>query len=122
MKWTEVQEIAIQLSDVHPDVDPTRVNFVDLMNWVMALPDFDDDPKRCGERILEGIQQAWIDEDVAQCGYCQAGQLMSAAALVAQHPKPTEEQINSAMSGNICRCGTYPRIKAALQHYAKQEG
>ena len=62
MKWTEVQEIAIQLSDAHPDVDPTKVNFVDLMNWVMALPDFDDDPARSGERILEAIQQAWIDE------------------------------------------------------------
>ncbi len=62
MKWTEVQEIAIQLSDAHPDVDPTKLNFVDLMNWVIALPEFDDDPKRCGERILEGIQQAWIDE------------------------------------------------------------
>jgi FeS assembly protein IscX len=62
MKWTEVQEIAIQLADTYPEVDPTKVNFVDLMNWVMELPDFDDDPKRCGERILEGIQQAWIDE------------------------------------------------------------
>jgi FeS assembly protein IscX len=62
MKWTEVQEIAIQLADTYPEVDPTKVNFVDLMNWVMILPDFDDDPKRCGERILEGIQQAWIDE------------------------------------------------------------
>ena len=58
MKWTEVQEIAIQLSEV----DPTKVNFVDLMRWVMALPDFNDDPKHCGERILEGIQQAWIEE------------------------------------------------------------
>jgi FeS assembly protein IscX len=62
MKWTEVQEIAIQLADTYPEVDPTKVNFVDLMNWVMELSDFDDDPKRCGERILEGIQQAWIDE------------------------------------------------------------
>ncbi|BAL25115.1 Fe-S cluster assembly protein IscX [Azoarcus sp. KH32C] len=62
MKWTEVQEIAIQLSDTHPNVDPTQVNFVDLMNWVMALPEFDDDPKHCGERVLEAIQQAWIDE------------------------------------------------------------
>ncbi len=58
MKWNEVQEIAIELADAHPDVDPTTVNFVDLMNWVLALPEFDDDPKRCGERILEGIQQA----------------------------------------------------------------
>ena len=62
MKWTEVQEIAIQLSDTHPEVDPLRVNFVDLMRWVMALPEFDDDPKHCGERILEAIQQAWIEE------------------------------------------------------------
>ena len=62
MKWTEVEEIAIQLSDAHPEVDPTKVNFVDLMNWVLALPEFNDDPGRCGERILEGIQQAWIDE------------------------------------------------------------
>ncbi len=62
MKWTDVQEIAIQLTDVYPDADPAKVNFVDLMNWVMALPEFDDDPKHCGERILEGIQQAWIDE------------------------------------------------------------
>ncbi|MDX9715834.1 MAG: Fe-S cluster assembly protein IscX [Thauera sp.] len=62
MKWTEVQEIGIQLADAHPEVDPTKLNFVDLMNWVMALPEFDDDPRRCGERILESIQQAWIDE------------------------------------------------------------
>lgn len=62
MKWTEVQEIAIQLSERHPDVDPTKINFVDLMNWVMALPEFDDDPKHCGERVLEAIQQTWIDE------------------------------------------------------------
>ncbi|MGL1833827.1 Fe-S cluster assembly protein IscX [Rhodocyclaceae bacterium SMB388] len=62
MKWTEVGEIAIQLSEAHPDVDPMRVSFVDLMSWVIALPEFDDDPKHCGERILEAIQQAWIDE------------------------------------------------------------
>ena len=62
MKWTEVQEIAIQLADKFPETDPTRVNFVDLMNWVMALPEFDDEPQHCGERVLEAIQQAWIDE------------------------------------------------------------
>jgi len=62
MKWTEVEEIAIQLADAHPEVDPMRVNFVDLMSWVIALPEFDDDPKHCGERILEAIQQAWINE------------------------------------------------------------
>lgn len=62
MKWTEVQEIAIQLADRHPDVNPLQINFVDLRDWVLALPEFDDDPARCGERILEGIQQAWIEE------------------------------------------------------------
>jgi FeS assembly protein IscX len=62
MKWTDVRVIAIQLAEAHEDVDPLRVNFVDLMKWVTALPDFDDDPKHCGERILEAIQQAWIEE------------------------------------------------------------
>ena len=62
LKWTDVLEIAIRLSETHPEIDPMRVNFVDLMNWVKALPEFDDAPARCGERILEAIQQAWIDE------------------------------------------------------------
>jgi len=62
MKWTDVRVIAIQLAEAHEEVDPLRVNFVDLMKWVTALPDFDDDPKHCGERILEAIQQAWIEE------------------------------------------------------------
>ncbi len=62
MKWTDINDIVIELVDAHPNVDPTRINFVDLMRWVVALPDFDDDPKHCGEKILEAIQQAWIDE------------------------------------------------------------
>ena len=62
MKWTESQEIAIALADAHPDVDPRRVNFVDLRDMVVALPGFDDDPKRSGEKILEAIQMAWMDE------------------------------------------------------------
>ena len=62
MKWTDVHDLAIELAEAHPDVDPTRINFVDLMRWVLALPDFDDDPKHCCEKILEAIQQAWIDE------------------------------------------------------------
>jgi len=62
MKWTDVQEIAIELAGTHDKVDPRRINFVDLAAWVMALPEFDDDPKHCGERILEAIQQAWIEE------------------------------------------------------------
>jgi FeS assembly protein IscX len=62
MKWTDINDIAIELSEIHPGMDPTRINFLDLMNWVTALPDFNDDPKHCGEKVLEAIQQAWIDE------------------------------------------------------------
>lgn len=62
MKWTDINDLAIELAETHPDVDPKKVNFVDLMNWVLQLPDFDDDPKHCGEKVLEAIQQAWIDE------------------------------------------------------------
>src|SRR5579872_3399457 len=67
---------------------------------------------------LTRLQQAWIDLDVAQCGYCQSGQLMSAAALLAAKPHPTDVDIDQAMSGNICRCGTYNRIKAAIHEAA----
>jgi FeS assembly protein IscX len=62
MKWTDINDIAIELSEAHPDIDPLKINFVDLCNWVMALPDFNDDPKHSGEKVLEAIQQAWIDE------------------------------------------------------------
>ncbi|MGS2724600.1 Fe-S cluster assembly protein IscX [Porticoccus sp. GXU_MW_L64] len=62
MKWIDTLDIAIELADSKPDVDPRTVNFVDLRNWVMALDGFDDDPERCGERILEAIQMAWIEE------------------------------------------------------------
>ncbi|MBS1210094.1 MAG: FeS assembly protein IscX [Proteobacteria bacterium] len=62
MKWTDTLEIAMALADSHPEVNPTQVNFVELMGWVQALPGFDDDPKYCGERILEAIQAAWIEE------------------------------------------------------------
>ncbi len=62
MKWTDTLDIAIALDEAHPDVDPQRVNFVDLRNWVIALDEFDDDPGRSGEKILEAIQMAWIEE------------------------------------------------------------
>jgi len=62
MNWTDVNDIAIELDEVHPDIDPLGIRFTDLQQWVMALPGFDDDPARCGERILEGIQMAWIEE------------------------------------------------------------
>jgi FeS assembly protein IscX len=62
VKWTDTLEIAMALADAHPDVDPETVRFTDLFKWVQALPGFDDDPKRCGEKILEAIQMAWIEE------------------------------------------------------------
>jgi len=63
---------------------------------------------------LHAIQVAWIDHQVAQCGYCQSGQMMQAADLLARNPAPTDDDIDAAMSGNLCRCGTYPRIRAAV--------
>lgn len=67
------------------------------------------------------VQRAWIAEDVPQCGYCQSGQIMSAVALLASTPKPTDDDIDTAMAGNICRCGTYQRIRRAI-HRAAEEG
>ena len=67
------------------------------------------------DEVLHPLQHAWIDEDVAQCGYCQAGQLMTAAALLAKSPDPSDADIDQAMSGNLCRCGTYLRIRKAVR-------
>ena len=67
------------------------------------------------DNALHPVQQAWIDHDVAQCGYCQAGQIMSAAALLERNPSPTDDEIDAAMAGNLCRCGTYVRIKSAIK-------
>lgn len=66
------------------------------------------------------LQQAWIEHDVPQCGYCQAGQIMNAAALLKDNPNPSDEEIENAMNGNICRCGTYLRIKAAIKTAAQK--
>jgi aerobic-type carbon monoxide dehydrogenase small subunit (CoxS/CutS family) len=63
---------------------------------------------------LSPVQQAWLETDVAQCGYCQSGQIMAATALLAANPRPSDSEIDQAMSGNICRCGTYPRIRKAV--------
>ena len=65
------------------------------------------------------VQKAWIEEDVSQCGYCQCGQIMSAVSLLRENGNPSDEEINTAMSGNICRCGTYPRIRKAIKRAAK---
>ena len=68
------------------------------------------------------IQKAWLDREVVQCGYCQSGQIMSAAALLASNPHPSDSDIDSAMSGNICRCGTYLRIREAIKQAAQSSG
>ena len=72
--------------------------------------------------VGQKVQAAWAALDVPQCGYCQVGQIMSAAALLAVNPKPTDGDIDTAMAGNICRCGTYPRIRAAIHQAAGQKG
>lgn len=69
---------------------------------------------------LAVIQQAWISHQVAQCGYCQSGQIMQASALLAENPQPTNQDIDEAMQGNLCRCGTYPRIRAAIKDAARK--
>jgi len=102
---------------VHLDGEPTR----SCITPVSAVE---------GKRVvtIEGlspdrshaIQQAWIAEQVPQCGYCQSGQIMTAAALLKRKPKPTDADIDEAMAGNICRCGTYPRIRRAIHRAAGQ--
>jgi isoquinoline 1-oxidoreductase alpha subunit len=71
-----------------------------------------------GAAGLHAVQKAWLEENVPQCGYCQSGQIMSAAMLLAQNPHPSDEDIDAAMSGNICRCGTYVRIRRAIHRAA----
>jgi isoquinoline 1-oxidoreductase alpha subunit len=72
------------------------------------------------DEVGRRVQQAWLDLGVAQCGYCQGGQIMSAAALLRQTPEPSDDQIVDAMSGNLCRCGTYQRIRLAIHRAAGQ--
>ena len=71
---------------------------------------------------MHAVQQAWVEHQVAQCGYCQSGQIMSAAALLSANPAPTDDDIDQAMTGNLCRCGTYPRIRAAIKTAASSLG
>jgi isoquinoline 1-oxidoreductase alpha subunit len=74
------------------------------------------------DKVGKAVQTAWINMGVPQCGYCQAGQIMSATALLKQKPKPTDADIDAAMTGNICRCGTYGRIRAAIKQAAGEKG
>ena len=96
---------------VHVDGQPTRscsVAVGDVSGAVTTIEGI-----ALGDR-LHPVQQAWIEEQVAQCGYCQAGQIMSAVALLDQTPEPTDAEIDEAMNGNLCRCGTYPKIRSAI--------
>lgn len=70
--------------------------------------------------VADAVRAAWVAQDVAQCGYCQSGQIMAAVALLAANPKPRDADIDAAMSGNLCRCGTYPRIRAAVHDAARR--
>jgi len=72
-----------------------------------------------GDAATHPVQRAWLELDVVQCGYCQSGQVMAAAALIESNPAPTDADIDAAMNGNICRCGTYPRIRAAVKRAAE---
>jgi isoquinoline 1-oxidoreductase subunit alpha len=75
-----------------------------------------------GDKAGRALQAAWVEMGVPQCGYCQAGQLMAATALLKRNAKPTDTDIDEAMTGNICRCGTYVRIRAAIKQAAAQQG
>jgi isoquinoline 1-oxidoreductase alpha subunit len=101
---------------VHMDGQPTRACVTPLSaaagHHIQTVEHLADDA------VGHAVQQAWVENNVAQCGYCQAGQIMSAVALLKATPKPTGNQIDDAMSGNICRCGTYPRIRKAIEQAA----
>jgi len=101
---------------VHMDDQPIR-------SCQTALADVGDSKvitiEAVAGRVAEAVKSSWIRNNVPQCGYCQSGQIMSAIALLETNPKPSRDDVNSAMSGNICRCGTYPRILAAIADASK---
>jgi len=101
---------------VHDDGRPTRSCLTPLSAVIGAKITTIEGLSGDGQHPL---QEAWREHNVPQCGYCQSGQLMSAAALLASNPDPSDEEIDSAMSGNICRCGTYPRIRKAIRSAAQ---
>jgi isoquinoline 1-oxidoreductase alpha subunit len=101
---------------VHIDGEPTRSCSFPLKaaagKKITTIEGLDD-------KIAQAVQKAWVDNHVPQCGYCQSGQVMTTVALLKAIPKPTDKDIDSALSGNICRCGTYQRIRAAIHQAAK---
>jgi isoquinoline 1-oxidoreductase subunit alpha len=104
---------------VHLDGEPVRACVTPISaavgKKIVTIEAIGEDP------LGKKIQAAWLNLGVPQCGYCQAGQIMSATALLRKTPAPTDQEIDAAMSGNLCRCGTYPRIRAAIKQAAKIE-
>jgi len=96
-----------------------HVNGVAVRSCQLAIADLNGEVKTIeglgNPDEMHAVQEAWVEHQVAQCGYCQSGQVMQAASLLSVHPKPSDEQIDAVMSGNLCRCGTYPRIRAAVK-------
>ena len=105
---------------VHVDGQPTRscVTPIEALGN-RAVTTIEGVAQGAAARVAAAVQAAWIARDVAQCGYCQPGQVMAATALLAANPQPSDTDIDQAMSGNVCRCGTYPRIRAAVHDAAK---
>ena len=101
---------------VHLDGQPIRACVTPLS---AALGKRVDTIEGLSAEMRHPVQRAWLELDVVQCGYCQSGQIMSAVALIAQNPHPSDEDIDAAMAGNICRCGTYQRIRAAIKRAAE---
>ena len=103
-----------------------HLNGVAIRSCSLPISAVEDKPITTIEGLSEDgthpLQTAWIDHDVPQCGYCQAGQIMNAAALLKDNPSPSDAEIDKAMNGNICRCGTYVRIKAAIKTASSQIG
>lgn len=102
---------------VHVDGAPTRSCVLPL-SAVVGKSITTIEGLAVGEKLHE-VQQAWLDHEVAQCGYCQSGQIMSAVALLATNSRPSDAEIDAAMAGNLCRCATYPRIRAAIRSLVK---
>jgi len=96
-----------------------HVNGSAVRSCQLAIGDLDGEVKTIeglgSPEAMHAVQEAWVEHQVAQCGYCQSGQIMQAASMLATQPNPTDEQIDAVMSGNLCRCGTYPRIRAAVK-------
>ena len=101
---------------VHVDGEPVRACITQVSS--VARKKITTIEAMASDSVGKRVQAAWLELGVPQCGYCQPGQIMSAAALLKQNPQPKDEDIDQAMSGNICRCGTYPRIRAAIKRAA----